>query len=107
MSLVSGAQSYMGAVRKSLTAIAESQVEAMNQTAQAVVRTVEAGGIVYLFGTGHSHILCEEGYYRAGGLAAVCPVLNSSLMLHEGAVLSAGADLLTLFEFAGHYRPLH
>jgi len=88
MSLISGAQSYMGAVRKSLDAIAHSQVEAISQAAQAVVRAVESDGIVYLFGTGHSHMLCEEGHYRAGGLAAVCPVLNSSLMLHEGAALS-------------------
>lgn len=78
----------MGAVRRSLDAIAESQVEAIDRAAQAVVRTVEADGIVYLFGTGHSHMLCEEGHYRAGGIAAVCPILNSSLMLHEGAVLS-------------------
>lgn len=88
MSPISGAQSYMDAVRKSLDAIAESQIEAIKQAAQAVVRTVESDGIVYLFGTGHSHMLCEEGHYRAGGLAAVSPVLNSSLMLHEGAVLS-------------------
>lgn len=88
MSLISGAQSYMSAVRKSLEAIAQSQVEAINQAAQAVARAVESNGIIYLFGTGHSHMLAEEGHYRAGGLAAVCPVLNSGLMLHEGATLS-------------------
>jgi len=78
----------MDTVRRSLDAIAESQVEVIDRAAQAVVRTVEPDGIVYLFGTGQSHMLCEEGHYRAGGLAAACPVLNSSLMLHEGAVLS-------------------
>ena len=36
-----------------------------------------------MFGSGHSHMLAEEGHYRAGGLAPVVPILASSLMLHE------------------------
>ena len=83
-----GAQHYMNAVRERLDAIAQSQIEAIDKAAQAVFQTVTEGGVVYLFGTGHSHLLCEEGHYRAGGLASVCPVLHSSLMLHEGAILS-------------------
>lgn len=83
-----GAQSYMDAVRERLDVIANQEMEGIREAAEAVVTAVEAGGIVYLFGTGHSHMLAEEGHYRAGGLAAVCPVLSSSLMLHEGAVSS-------------------
>jgi len=83
-----GARAYMDAVRARLDAIAADQGEPLNRAAEAVVNTVEAGGVVYLFGTGHSHLLAEEGHYRAGGFAAVCPVLSSSLMLHEGAVAS-------------------
>ena len=33
--------------------------------------------------TGHSHLLAEEGFYRAGGLANVVPVLAEHLMLHH------------------------
>jgi uncharacterized phosphosugar-binding protein len=107
MSLIPGAQSYMDAVRKSLDAIAESQAEAIDRSAQAVVRTIESDGIVYLFGTGHSHMLCEEGHYRAGGLAAVCPVLHSSLMLHEGAVLSTQLERTSGIapQVLARYRP--
>jgi uncharacterized phosphosugar-binding protein len=83
-----GAQAYMQAARERLDAIAEQESDAIDRAAAAVVETVEAGGMVFLFGTGHSHMLAEEGHYRAGGLAAVCPVLFSSLMLHEGAVTS-------------------
>ncbi len=85
---IQGAQLYMNAVRERLDAIAQCQIEAIEKAAQAVFQTVRDGGIVYLFGTGHSHLLCEEGHYRAGGLASVCPVLYSGLMLHEGAILS-------------------
>jgi len=61
-----GAQHYMNAVRERLDAIAQSQIEAIDKAAQAVFQTVIEGGVVYLFGTGHSHLLCEEGHYRAG-----------------------------------------
>jgi uncharacterized phosphosugar-binding protein len=42
-----------------------------------------------MFGCGHSHILTEEVFYRAGGLVPVRPIFYEPLMLHEGAVLSS------------------
>lgn len=84
-----GARKYIDAVRDRLDLIASDQQEAIDRAAAAVVEAIEAGGLVFLFGTGHSHMLAEEGHYRAGGFAAVCPVLCSSLMLHEGAVSSS------------------
>lgn len=40
----------------------------------------------YAFGTGHSHMLAEEIFYRAGGLARACPILDDRLMLHKEAI---------------------
>jgi uncharacterized phosphosugar-binding protein len=54
----------------------------------AVVAAVRAGGLVYVFGTGHSHLLALEVHYRAGGPAFAVPVLDEGLMLHEGAMSS-------------------
>jgi uncharacterized phosphosugar-binding protein len=90
-----GSQAYMDAVRERLDAVATGQLEAIDQAAAAIVEAVEAGGMVYLFGTGHSHMLAEEGHHRAGGLAAVCPILYSSLMLHEGSTLSGKMERLS------------
>jgi len=83
-----GALTYMQRVRETLDAITRTQIDNIEQAVEAVIRAIENDGLVYLFGTGHSHMLTEEGHYRAGGLAAVCPVLSTSLMLHEGAVTS-------------------
>ena len=104
---VKGAQAYMDAVRERLDAIASRQLDAIGRAATAIVEAVEAGGLVYLFGTGHSHMLAEEGHYRAGGFAAVCPVLCSSLMLHEGAVSSTQLERVSKLGPAvlGRYRP--
>jgi uncharacterized phosphosugar-binding protein len=41
---------------------------------------------LYAFGTGHSHLLAEEIFYRAGGLARACPILDERLMLHKEAI---------------------
>lgn len=38
---------------------------------------------IFVFGTGHSHMLAEEAFFRAGGLAAVVPIFSSALMLHD------------------------
>ena len=52
------------------------------------------GGTVHAFGTGHSHMLAEELFYRAGGLVRVRPILFEGLMLHAGAELSTRLERL-------------
>lgn len=61
----------------------------MRQAAAAIIDAARADRRVYVFGTGHSHMLAEEVHYRAGGLAFTVPVLVGSAMLHEGAVISS------------------
>lgn len=46
---------------------------------------IKKDGLIYIFGCGHSGILSEETFYRAGGLACVRPVFYEPLMLHESA----------------------
>ncbi|MBN8595561.1 MAG: SIS domain-containing protein [Anaerolineae bacterium] len=79
---------YLAALHSSLDALVASQSAAFARAVDAVYRALDHDAMIYVFGTGHSHMIAEEGHYRAGGLAAVCPILHSSLMLHEGAVLS-------------------
>jgi len=83
-----GATRYMERVQQLLHALAQTQTAAIDAAATAITQALRNGGQLYLFGTGHSHMLAEEGHYRAGGLAPVCPILSSALMLHEGAVSS-------------------
>ena len=64
----------------------------MEQAARMIADTLLSDGLVYLFGCGHSHIMAEEGFYRAGGLGAVYPMLQSDIMLHEGAVKSSSLE---------------
>ena len=62
--------------------------------AELVADTLFARAIVHAFGTGHSHMLAEELYYRAGGLVDVRPILFEGLMLHASAPLSTSLERL-------------
>jgi uncharacterized phosphosugar-binding protein len=65
---------------------------ALAPAAEAVEASVRAGGLTYVLGTGHSHLLALELHYRAGGPAFVVPVLDEGLMLHKGAVASTARE---------------
>ncbi len=62
--------------------------------AELVADALGTGGVVHAFGTGHSHMLAEELFYRAGGLVRVEPILFEGLMLHAGARLSTSLERL-------------
>ena len=66
-----------------------SQESQIREAGQAFADAVRAGHDVWAFGTGHSHLIAEELFARAGGWAGVRAVLEPSLMLHEGVAKSS------------------
>ncbi|MEE4117730.1 MAG: SIS domain-containing protein [Paracoccaceae bacterium] len=60
----------------------------LDPAVEAVAASERADGLTYVFGTGHSHLLALELHFRAGGPAYAVPVLDPSLMLHDGALAS-------------------
>ena len=71
-----------------LKRVQESQAEAIGHATQLVAASLMEGGVWHVFGTGHSHFIGEELYYRAGGLVPVNAVLFPALMQHEGPATS-------------------
>ncbi|MFC4712906.1 SIS domain-containing protein [Planococcus dechangensis] len=80
---------YFKCVQKRLELVEQEEGPAMLLAAEKVADAIQTGGIIQLFGCGHSHILTEEVFYRAGGLVPVKPIFVEPLMLHEGAVQSS------------------
>lgn len=68
---------------KEKLATALDQKEHILKAARLITDSVKKGGRLYVFGTGHSHMIAEEIYARAGGFALVSAILEPSLMLHE------------------------
>lgn len=80
---------YFEQAKERLELVEKSETENMLKAARKVAETIQNGGIIQLFGCGHSHILTEEVFYRAGGLVPMKPILIEPLMLHEGALRSS------------------
>jgi len=74
--------------RELLDKVEQTQAESIRKAAGMVAESLMNGGVWHVFGTGHSHFLGEEVYYRAGGLAPVNAILFPALMQHEGPATS-------------------
>ena len=66
----------------------------IDRAADLVADALARGGTIHAFGTGHSHMLAEELFYRAGGFVRVSPILFEGLMLHASALLSTSLERL-------------
>lgn len=80
---------YLKTVRQLLDHVEEDVVPVIEEVSQKCAESIAKGGMLYFFGTGHSHMIAEEPFYRAGGLANIAPLLKGFLMLHESASTSS------------------
>lgn len=87
--VVHAAHLYHQAVLETLERVWNSQSPVLEQAADWLADALVDNHLIYLFGTGHSHLLALELFYRAGGLVHVAPILEEPLMLHESASLSS------------------
>ncbi len=62
---------YLARAADNITAIARESAPAIHQAALAVAESIAAGGMMVLFGSGHSALIAKDAAYRAGGLAPV------------------------------------
>lgn len=97
---------YIDFAIKKLELLKETQSEVIDKAASYVAQSCMQGGYLYIFGSGHSHMIAEEIYLRAGGLALVKAILPGEVMLHEMANKSTllerldgyASALLTLYK---------
>ncbi len=68
--------SYHDKVIALLSEIRSTQADAIARAGTIVGETIRDGGIVHTFGSGHSAAVAYEAHGRAGGLAAVCAIID-------------------------------
>ena len=102
---MSASEEYLESCGETLKKLAETQLPAIGQAAELIAERVTGGGIVFTFGTGHSHELAEEVAYRAGGVVPVCPILEPSLT--GSTEVSKSEFLERLDGFAPHILDYH
>ncbi len=71
-----------------------SQQRQAEQVVERMVKTIRDDGIIFAFGTGHSHMIPMEMFGRAGGLANVSAMLDESDLNGGGARRSSRMEKL-------------
>ena len=88
-------EQFSSVVRQLLDKVDQTQSENIDKASALIYDSMKNGGLFHVFCTGHSHMIAEEFFYRAGGLIPVNPLLMPFLMQHEGAVSSTKFERLT------------
>lgn len=82
--------SWTAAARGLLDHLEDTQLEAIEQAAQWSARAIAGGGLVHLFGSGHSRIPVEEMFPRYGSFPGFHPMVELSMTFHTQVVGSNG-----------------
>ena len=67
-----------------------AQANTINQAADWFAKTILAGRMVHLFGSGHSRIMVEEMWPRYGSFPGFNPIVELSLTFHNSVVGANG-----------------
>ncbi len=78
-------RSYSSKINSILKKILKEEEKKFLQCANLISKSYKKGGQLYIFGTGHSRLLGEESFHRAGGFAAACPIRDDDLSFKKGA----------------------
>ncbi|MBQ6126950.1 MAG: SIS domain-containing protein [Erysipelotrichaceae bacterium] len=71
-------EKYFEELEKVTGKIKETQQENIMKAAEILADTTEKGGIIYGFGTGHSHLVADDAFWRAATPANYCARLEPS-----------------------------
>lgn len=86
---------YLSKIVNCITQIENEERERLDAVSRLVADTIKSDGIIFTFGCGHSHLPGLDAFYRAGGLANVSPMLDTDLMLHNGAAKSSRMEKMS------------
>ena len=87
---MNGAFAYLDAAQEILQRIRATQMEKIEAAAEIAASTIQKGGLVHLFGTGHSRMFVEEMFPRHGSFPGFHPIVELSLTYHNPVVGANG-----------------
>jgi uncharacterized phosphosugar-binding protein len=94
---------YLDTIETYLEKIYSEQRETIRRCAEVIADKIAADGLLYVFGSGgHSNMMAEEMFHRAGGLACVSPVFVDSIRIpHVPLGERSPAIVPYVFDFYG------
>lgn len=91
---MSTATRYIQYLQSKIQEVLDNEIPNIEKAAQLMAESCLKGGRIYVFGSGHSHLIAEEMYIRAGGLALVHAILPPEMMLNSMATKSTMLERL-------------
>lgn len=85
---------YIQYLQSKIQEVMDNELPNIEKAARLVADSCLKGGRLYVFGTGHSHLIAEELYIRAGGLALVHAILPPEMLLNQMATKSTMLERL-------------
>mgnify|MGYP001070575635 CR=1 FL=1 len=89
------AEQYISEIKRLVEEVQTTQLENIRRAAGLITDTIVRGRLPFIFGAGHSHLLCYEVFARAGGLGQWQPILDHGLDFNSGARRQGGYERLT------------
>ncbi len=77
--MLTAGKTYLKTAMATIEKVMETQAGALDQAAEWIVESIKGGGVLHVFGSGHSHAISEDVFWRAGGLAPVNAILDINL----------------------------
>jgi len=98
--MLTSGNAYFQKAIATILKVQETQAEALDKACDWIKDLLEKDGVLHVFGSGHSHAISEDVFYRAGGLAPVNAILDVNLTMHGGGSPTRGTTLERLEGYA-------
>lgn len=69
---------YFETMQKVIEEVKTTQGKQIEEAAKLLAQTTKQGGLIYGFGTGHSHLVVDDAFWRAATPANYCALLEQS-----------------------------
>jgi uncharacterized phosphosugar-binding protein len=83
---------YWNSLTETMNQIVVHETGAIGSATELCVDVIAQGGVIHVFGTGHSSHQAADTFFRAGGLACVNAILEPFLSVGAGALLSTATE---------------
>jgi uncharacterized phosphosugar-binding protein len=90
-------KAYIDEIKTRINRIEQDQWENIKKACELIASVIEENGLIHAFGSGHTHILVEEIWCRAGGLAPINPILDPDQMPYTGPFKGSALEKLEGF----------
>src|SRR5262249_44148407 len=87
---MNASMSYFGKTMELLRQVRDQELHAIQQAAEVCAASIAQGGLIFLFGAGHSRMLCEEMIPRQGCFPGFVALVELALSNHANIIGANG-----------------